>query len=110
MNATKTYTLAWLFVMDHWDRQCGETDVKVKQSGNRVTVSMDADGYRDMLTDADYYLVMRDEMDGLEGIVRSAKRVMDALLKAGPPDGYVVTRRGYSYCVDPIQSAGEVSL
>ena len=100
--STKTYTLAWTFVMDHWDRGCGQTDIEVKRTANRVTVTLDAEGYSDMLTDADYYWDMREEMDGLESIVRSAKRVLDVLLKQGPPEGYVVTRRGYSYRVDPI--------
>jgi hypothetical protein len=99
---TKTYTLASTFADDHWERGCGETDIEVKRTANRVTVELDAEGYSDMLTDADYYWDMRSEMDGLEGIVRSAKRVLDALLQAGPPEGYVVTRRGYSYRVDLI--------
>jgi len=98
---TKTYTLAATFADDHWERECGLTDLVVKRTKNRVTVVMDAEGYSDMLSDADYYWDMRDET-GADSLSRSAKRVLDALLQAGPPEGYVVTRRGYSYRVDPI--------
>ena len=100
--STKTYRLAALFAMDHYDRGCGQNDRVIRETKTHYTVEMDADGFSDMLTDADYYWDMRSEMDGLEGIYRSAKRVLDALLQQGPPPGYVITRRGYSYRVDPV--------
>jgi hypothetical protein len=99
---TKAYRLAALFTMDHHDRGCGVTDKVLRRGKHTVIVEMDGEGYSDMLTDADYYWDMRDEMDGLEGIVRSAKRVLDVLLREGPPPGYTVTRHRHSYRVVPI--------
>lgn len=105
MNATKTYRIAALFAMDHYDRGCGETDRVIRQTKNHYTVEMDAAGFSDMLTDADYYWEFRGEMDGVQGICRSAKRVLDALLEQGPPPGYVITKRGdCSYRVVPTDS------
>jgi len=98
-DGTRTYTLAALFCDDHYDRGCGQTDVVVKRTATRLTVTMDVEGYRDMLSDADYYWDCRSEMDGLEGIYRSAKRVLDVLLREGPPAGYRLEKRGYNYYV-----------
>lgn len=103
--STKIYKLAALFAMDHHDRGCGETDRIVRQTKLHWFVEMDAAGYEDMLTDADYYHDMRHEMDGLEGICRSAKRVLDALLEQGPPEGFAIERRGHSFHVVPMQAA-----
>lgn len=96
--STAIYRIAATFADDHWERDCGATDVEIKRDKRTVTVVMDAEGYADMLSDADYYWDMRSET-GMDSLSRSAKRVMDALLQAGPPAGYAVERRGYSYRV-----------
>jgi len=88
---TKTYRLARTFSQDHWDRDCGDTDNVLRATDRLVWVEMDVDGYRDMLTDADYYWDLRGEMEMAE-LARSAKCVLDALVKAGPPEGYAVER------------------
>lgn len=106
MKTTKNYALAPLFVDDHWDRDRGESDKEISRGKYRLVVELDVEGYRDLLSDADYYWDMHDEPylreDGLDGLVRSAKRVLDVLLREGPPDGYRVERRGFSYAVIPM--------
>lgn len=92
---TKTYRLARTFCEDHWDRGCGETDKVLREMKRIVEVELDIDGFRDMLSDADYYWDLRTEMGGDE-LCRSAKCVLDALEKAGPPEGYAIERRGFS--------------
>lgn len=106
MSSTKTYRLAATFVMDHHDRGCGENDRVIRRTKTHYIVEMDAEGYEDMLTDADYYWDARHEMDGLEMICRSARRVLDALIQQGPPEGHAIERRGYSYRVVPVSPAG----
>lgn len=98
----KRYTIARIFAEDHWERNCGLTDEVVKVNARTVVVDLDVDGYQDMLTDADYYWDMRDEMSW-DSLCQSAKRVMAALLKAGPPDGFEVVRRGISYVTVPMR-------
>lgn len=83
-TVTKLYRIAPTFAVDHWERACGHTDVIVKSSRKGITVEMDAEGYADMLSDADYYWECRDEMEMPE-LAASAKRVMASLKKAGPP-------------------------
>lgn len=82
---TQVYRIATTFAIDHWERACGWNDVVIKVTKKGVTVEMDSDGYSDMLSDAEYYWEMRDEMS-LDSLCQSAKRVMDALVKAGPPE------------------------
>ena len=86
MNTTKTYRLARTFCEDHWYRGCGDTDTIVSESNPFVVVEMDAAGYADMLSDADYYWTCRDQFDSdYRNLCASARRVRDALIKAGPP-------------------------
>lgn len=96
--STKDYRIAKVFAQDHWERDCGRTDEVLSENKVWYTVRMDADGYSDMLTDADYYCdpYVAREM-GMASLAQSAQRVRDALLKQGPPDGYAVERRGLSY-------------
>lgn len=105
-TVTKEYRLPPTFAMDHYDRGCGENDGIIKTNARVFIVEMDADGFRDMLTDADYYHDMRSEMDGLESICRSAKRALESLLEQGPPPGYMITRQRYSYAVVPSNENG----
>lgn len=85
--ATKTYRLARKFCEDHWERDCGETDNVLRVTERFVTVEMDAEGYEDMLSDADYYWSCRNMFDhGYSDIIGSARRVLDALRKQGPPE------------------------
>ena len=85
--ATKTYRLARKFCDDHWDRGCGETDNVLRVTERFVTVALDAEGYADMLSDADYYWSCRDQFDpAYRDIIASASRVLDALRKAGAPE------------------------
>ena len=92
---TKTYRLARTFCEDHWDRGCGETDKVLREMTRLVEVELDIDGFRDMLSDADYYWDLRGEM-GMADLARSAKCVLDALEKVGPPEGYAIERSGFS--------------
>lgn len=82
---TKIYRIAGTFAEDHWGRDLGRTDVIIKATSKGIVVEMDEDGYSDMLSDAEYYWEMRDEMEGLDYLTRSAKRVAAALIKAGAP-------------------------
>jgi hypothetical protein len=83
----KVYRLAPKFSEDHWDRECGENDVIVKQNQRFVYVEMDQAGYDDMLSDADYYYTCRDQFDEyFKDICYSAKNVKDALIKQGAPN------------------------
>lgn len=82
----KTYKLAVTFCDDHWDRDCGETDMVLDRSSNRLTVELDTAGYSDMLSDARYYWECRDQFDSdYRYLTDSAGRVYRALSKAGPP-------------------------
>ena len=84
----KTYRLARMFCEDHWSRGCGAGDTIVSESSPVVLVELDADGYADMLSDADYYWTCRDQFDSdYRNVCASARRVRDALVKAGPPGG-----------------------
>jgi len=83
---TKIYRLPKKFADDHWGRECGETDRIVRETKTHYYVEMDMEGYRDMLSDADYY---RDfaRYEGFEWgpLAASAKATYDALHKAGAP-------------------------
>ncbi len=85
VSARKVYRIARTFAEDHWARECGAGDEIMHTDRHTVTVILDADGYADMLSDADYYWAMRDELDDAP-LYRSARRVRDALIKAGAPD------------------------
>lgn len=99
VQVRKTYKLAPIFTMDHHDRGCGQTDEVKLQTKTYWAVEMDVDGYRDMLTDAAYYVEFQDEMDGLESICRSAARVLEVLVEQGPPSGYELVGFGGDYKV-----------
>ena len=99
VTTRKTYKLAPIFTMDHHDRGCGQTDEVKLQTKTYWAVEMDIDGYRDMLTDAAYYVEFQDEMEGLESICRSAGRVLEVLVEEGPPDGYELVGVGGDYIV-----------
>lgn len=83
----KEYRIGKVFAQDHWDRGCGENDVIVRENGVFYIVRLDEAGYKDMLTDADYYWDMRKEMSEWGGgdLCKAAKRTYDALVKQGPP-------------------------
>lgn len=85
---TKVYRLPKRFAEDHWGRDCGVTDVVVRETKEHFFVEMDRDGWGDMESDADYYVGMGSEMIESMGIgfVSSARATMNALRKAGPPD------------------------
>lgn len=82
---TKTYRIPKAFARDHWDRECGLTDVIVKETSDHFYVQMDEDGYGDMISDADYYVALAPEM-GPEyfGLTRSAAATLKALRAQGP--------------------------
>ena len=87
MTTRKIYKVPAKFYMDHHDRDCGETDIIIKQGKNVVIVEMDYEGYHDLLSDADYYWDCRDEFaDGYDGVIASAKRTMIALAKQPAPE------------------------
>ena len=84
---TKTYRIARKFAEDHWDRGCGETDNILRVTERFVTVALDADGYKDMVSDAEYYWSCRDQFDAdYRDVCASASRVLDALRKSGAPE------------------------
>jgi hypothetical protein len=80
----KQYRIAPTFAQDHYERACGVTDVMVSITRKGWTVEMDPAGYADMLSDAEYYVECGHEMDWPQ-LIKSAKRVMEVLRKAGPP-------------------------
>lgn len=83
----RVYRVPALFYADHIDRACGLTD-KVLKRGSRIhIVELDYAGYQDLLSDADYYWEMRDEMD--RSLSLSARSTIEALLKAGSPVQYM---------------------
>jgi hypothetical protein len=83
---TKIYRLPKKFADDHWDRDCGETDRTVRETKAHYYVEMDMEGYRDMLSDADYYRDF-DRYEGFEWapLASSARATYAALKKAGAP-------------------------
>lgn len=83
-TARREYRLPKVFAEDHWDRDCGQTDVVVRETKTHYFVSMDANGYSDMESDADYYVYMGAEIMGL-GFLASARATLKALRAAGPP-------------------------
>lgn len=88
MSDTAIYRLSKCFADDHWSRGCGETDEIVRETKSHYYVKMDAGGYSDMLSDADYYCFMPG--DFLEahmfiGFIASARATLAALRKQGPP-------------------------
>lgn len=80
----RTYKVPSLFYSDHIDRNCGKTDRVISSSHNIVTVEMDYAGYMDLLSDAQYYWQMRDEVCDAD-LARSAKRTIAALNKHDHP-------------------------
>lgn len=99
-TATKEYRLPPTFARDHWERACGVDDVIISASSRAYVVEMDVAGYRDMLSDAEYYWECRSEMQ-MPGLTKSAKRVLEILVAVGPPAGYTVERVGHDYRVNP---------
>ena len=86
------YLLANGFAYDHWARDCGEGDIvepALHAKGvhaHRVGVYLDAAGYDDMLSDAQHYASMREELTGDDKkLADSAARVVKVLLKRGRP-------------------------
>jgi hypothetical protein len=85
--STKTYTVPATFYLDHIGRGCGETGKIIKETKTRVTVELDAEAFKDLLSDADYYWDCRSDMDMCRpAIINSAKRTLDVLSKAGAPN------------------------
>ena len=92
-GASWHYLIASGFAYDHWARDLGEGDIiapAVHTKGvhaHRVGVYLDAAGYDDMLSDAQYYADMRGELTGdAKWLADSAARVVKALLKRGAPN------------------------
>lgn len=86
--STAVYRLPKHFPEDHWSRDCGETDEIVRETKSHYYVKMDDDGYRDMLSDADYYCFMPGDFleAGMSiGFIASARATLNALRKQGPP-------------------------
>ena len=85
---SKTYRLSPTFCRDHWERDCGETDKIVKEGKYCVYVQLDADGYADMLSDADLYSdhTHFDPPADFYKLAQSAKRVAKVLRAEGPPE------------------------
>lgn len=86
--ATKTYRLSPMFCNDHWSRDCGQTDKTVKEGKYCVYVQLDADGYADMLSDAELYSdhTHFDPPEDFYKLAQSAKRVVKVLKQEGPPE------------------------
>lgn len=86
MSATAIYRLPKAFASDHWGRDCGETDEIVRETKSHYYVKMDADGWGDMESDADYYVCCGSDMGwDYQGLVSSARATLAALRKQGPP-------------------------
>jgi len=85
---TKTYKLPKRFADDHWSRDCGETDKIVRETSTHYIVEMDAEGYSDMLSDADLYSdhTHFDPPQDYFGLAQSAKATVKALTAAGEPE------------------------
>lgn len=86
--STAIYRLPKAFASDHWGRDCGTTDEVVRETKSHYYVKMDADGYSDMLSDADYYCFMPGDFleAGMSiGFIASARATLAALRKQGPP-------------------------
>lgn len=86
MATRQVYKVPATFYLDHAGRDCGETDIVIKQSKYVVTVEMDYEGYHDLLSDADYYWDCRDEFDVRDSIIASAKRTLESLAKQPAPE------------------------
>jgi hypothetical protein len=82
--ARKIYKIPATFYLDHINRDCGDTDVIIRQTKNVITVELDKEGFDDLLSDADYYWFCRDEICDRQ-IAQSAKRTMQVLKMAGAP-------------------------
>lgn len=84
---TKTYRLPKTFPLDHWERECGQTDEIVRETKTHYYVKMDSAGYSDMESDADYYVYCGREMGwDSQGLISSARATLAALRKQGPPE------------------------
>jgi len=82
----KIYKVPAIFYDDHIGRDCGATDRIIEIQKNYFVVELDEVGYNDLLSDADYYWDCREMLDMCNPkIMRSAKRTMDVLIKAGRP-------------------------
>lgn len=82
----RTYTVPAAFYADHVERGCGESDRVVKTTSRTVTVELDAAGYIDLRSDADYYAnpaTSRDMAEcggfGAYGLARSAAATLRRL-------------------------------
>ena len=85
-TVTAEYRLPKAFASDHWNRDCGRTDVIVRETRSHFIVRMDDDGYGDMESDADYYVDCGSEMGrDYMGLVSSARATLRALRAAGSP-------------------------
>lgn len=84
---TKVYRLPRRFAMDHWHRDCGRNDEIIRETKTHLYVEMDAEGYGDMESDADYYADAGSEMGrDYAGLIASARATLAALRKQGAPE------------------------
>lgn len=85
---TKTYKLPKRFAEDHWGRDLGRNDEVVRETSTHFFVEMDADGYSDMLGDAEFYSdhTLFDPPNAYFGLAQSAKATVKALVAAGEPE------------------------
>lgn len=84
--STAIYRLPKRFAEDHWNRDCGRTDEIIRETRTHFYVKMDADGWGDMESDADYVIDSGSEMGWeYQGLIASARATRDALRKQGPP-------------------------
>lgn len=88
MSARATYRVPRSFADDHFARECSKTSKIIDVDGNNYIVEMDADGWGDMESDADYYVSMGTRELGREyfGLVSSARIALHRLRDQGPPE------------------------
>lgn len=85
---SRIYRLSPTFCDDHWARDCGAKDVIIRRGKFCVYVRLDAEGYSDMLSDAELYSdhTHFDPPSQYKQLAQSAQRVVAVLEKAGPPE------------------------
>jgi hypothetical protein len=88
---TQTYRVTAMFWEDHCQRDCAEVGTQVEERRNSVYayVTLDAEGYKDLLGDADYYADMVGDREFIDpeyhGLCRSAAVTKRLLKSEGPP-------------------------
>jgi hypothetical protein len=85
--SVKTYRVAPTFWYDYLRRDLATPEMVEHENSNHVFVMLNPAQYHELLSDAEYYSQDDDDWwaEGLEPLRASAKRVVVALKKAGPP-------------------------